>query len=66
MVRKSTNIYYGAELYNSQRRKCPHCQKTMVVSNKALKGYPRDLRVVRTNTTRCPYCLEEMYPDKKQ
>lgn len=68
MSRKSdkgsfTDIYYGGELLGAfRRRKCPHCQKIMVVSNKALNAYNRKLLVIRTNGKYCPYCHKQMYP----
>ena len=59
------NINYGGELLGvNRRRKCSHCEKLMIVSDRALNGYKRKLLVVRTNGKYCPYCRKEIYPKK--
>lgn len=62
------NISYEAELTDSDRRECPHfqCRKIMIVSDTALKGYNRRLRVITTNGKYCPYCGKEIPPLKKK
>lgn len=60
-----TDIDYGGELWDAfRRRKCPHCQKIMVVSDKALNAYNRKLLVVRTKGKYCPYCHKQILPRK--